>query len=58
MKVKVTVENLETGEKDSVICDGAMAYVKVGNKDHVLALENITAWKQFQTLPMLPCTAL
>ena len=38
MKVTVTVENLETGEKDSVIGDGAMAYVKVGNKDHVLAL--------------------
>lgn len=38
MKVKVTIENLENGAKDSAIGDGVMAYIKVGNNDHILAL--------------------
>ena len=38
MKVKVTVENLETGEKVSQIGDGAMAYVEDGGVTCVLSL--------------------
>ena len=38
MKVRVTVENLETGEKVSQIGDGAMAYVEDRDMSYVLSL--------------------
>ena len=38
MKVKVTVENLETGEKASRIGDGAIAYVEDKDMTCVLSL--------------------
>lgn len=38
MKVRVTVENLGTGEKVSQIGDGAMAYVEDRDMSYVLSL--------------------
>ncbi len=38
MKVKVTIENLETGAKDSQIGDGAMVYVEDEDMSYVLSL--------------------
>lgn len=57
MKVKVTIENLENGAKDSAIGDGAMAYIKVGNNDHILALGKYDSMEAVSGLPMVPRTA-